>query len=164
MVKVSLMTNEDFEQCSSCLKSTEETALYQVEIGKTMASTISLKLCHQCLLELEKEIGFQTKARRRYDKLLKSAQTQLCPLQGCIIEVDGRRGAVIDGFSKEDTKRLGMFGQYVKAYMFDTESGDEFCYGWDYVENPTDEELRKAAEWNLFNFDQQLVEEEDLFL
>lgn len=153
MIKITEINQKEFAQCQSCLKSNEETTLYQVEIGKTMNSTITLKLCSQCLQNLETDIIAATKKEYRrnlYNERLKLAQNQLCPLQGCIIEVaNGRRGVVLEGYSKEDTKHLGMFGQYVKAFMFDCFGGDEFCYGWDYVENPTDEELRKAAEWNL---------------
>lgn len=56
MVKVSLMTNEDFSQCSSCLKNNEETNIYKVEIGKTPQNVSVVKLCNECLLELDKQI------------------------------------------------------------------------------------------------------------
>ncbi len=48
--------NEEFIQCSSCLKSTEETDVYKIEVGKTKNQTIILKLCRDCLMDLGNQI------------------------------------------------------------------------------------------------------------
>lgn len=48
--------NEEFIQCSSCLKSTEETDIYKIEIGKTKYQTSTLKLCQECLINLGNQI------------------------------------------------------------------------------------------------------------
>lgn len=36
MVKIEKMNQEDFWQCFSCLKSKEETDMYEIEIGKNL--------------------------------------------------------------------------------------------------------------------------------
>ena len=56
MVKVTQMTNKEFEQCSSCLKSNEETVVYKVETGKTSQCVSAIKLCKECLNELGEQI------------------------------------------------------------------------------------------------------------
>jgi len=48
--------NEKFVQCSSCLKSTEETDVYIIEVGKTKKQTTLLKLCRDCLMDLGNQI------------------------------------------------------------------------------------------------------------
>lgn len=57
MIDIELMDKEEFRQCSSCLKSTEETDVYKIEIGKTMRQTSTLKLCSECLKELKDKIS-----------------------------------------------------------------------------------------------------------
>lgn len=57
MINIELMDKEDFRQCSSCLKSIEETDIYKIEIGKTMRQTTTLKLCSECLKELGNKIN-----------------------------------------------------------------------------------------------------------
>lgn len=57
MVNVEKMdSKEEFIQCSSCLKSTEETDIYKIEVGKTKHQTSILKLCHECLMDLGNQI------------------------------------------------------------------------------------------------------------
>jgi hypothetical protein len=57
MVNVGKMNDkEEFIQCSSCLKSTEETDIYKIEVGKTKHQTSILKLCHECLMDLGNQI------------------------------------------------------------------------------------------------------------
>lgn len=56
MVNVELMDKEDFIQCTSCMKSTEETDIYKIEVGKTTRQTTILKLCADCLKELGNQI------------------------------------------------------------------------------------------------------------
>lgn len=48
--------NEEFVQCSSCLKNTEEIDIYKIEVGKTQYQTSILKLCQECLLNLGNQI------------------------------------------------------------------------------------------------------------
>lgn len=48
--------DEEFTQCSSCLKSTEETEVYIIEVGKTKNQTTLLKLCRDCLMDLGNQI------------------------------------------------------------------------------------------------------------
>ena len=50
------MNDEEFIQCASCMKSTEETNIYKIEIGKTIRQTSILKLCHECLMDLGNQI------------------------------------------------------------------------------------------------------------
>lgn len=57
MINIELMDEEEFRQCGSCLKSTEETDIYKIEIGKTMRQTSTLKLCSECLKELKDKIS-----------------------------------------------------------------------------------------------------------
>lgn len=47
---------EEFIQCSSCMKSTEETDVYKIEVGKTKQQTSIFKLCHECLMDLGNKI------------------------------------------------------------------------------------------------------------
>lgn len=57
MVDVEKMDGkEEFIQCSSCLKSTEETDIYKIEVGKTKHQTSILKLCYECLMNLGNQI------------------------------------------------------------------------------------------------------------
>lgn len=56
MVNVEKMNDEEFIQCASCMKSTEETNIYKIEIGKTKRQTSILKLCHECLTDLGNQI------------------------------------------------------------------------------------------------------------
>ena len=58
MINVSLMDGtEKFIQCSSCMKSSEETNIYKIEVGKTIRQTSVLKLCRNCLKELNMQIS-----------------------------------------------------------------------------------------------------------
>ena len=57
MVNVEKMNGEEeFVQCASCMKSTEETDIYKIEVGKTKRQTSILKLCHECLMDLGNQI------------------------------------------------------------------------------------------------------------
>lgn len=57
MVNVEKMDGkEEFIQCSSCLKSTEEADIYKIEVGKSKHQTSILKLCHECLMDLGNRI------------------------------------------------------------------------------------------------------------
>ena len=57
MVNVEKMNGEEeFIQCSSCMKSTEEADIYKIEVGKTKRQTSILKLCHECLMNLGNQI------------------------------------------------------------------------------------------------------------
>lgn len=48
---------EEFIQCSSCMRSSEETDIYKIEVGKTIRQTSVLKLCRNCLKELNMQIN-----------------------------------------------------------------------------------------------------------
>lgn len=48
---------EEFNQCSGCLRSSEETDIYKIEVGKTIRQTSVLKLCRNCLKELNMQIN-----------------------------------------------------------------------------------------------------------
>ena len=57
MVNIEKMNGEEeFIQCASCMKSTEETDIYKIEVGKTKRQTSILKLCHECLMDLGNQI------------------------------------------------------------------------------------------------------------
>ena len=57
MVNVEKMNvEEEFIQCSSCMRSTEETDIYKIEVGKTKRQTSILKLCPECLMNLGNQI------------------------------------------------------------------------------------------------------------
>lgn len=56
MVNVEKMNDKEFIQCVSCMKSTEETEIYKIAVGKTKHQTSSLKLCHECLMDLGNQI------------------------------------------------------------------------------------------------------------
>lgn len=47
---------EEFAQCLSCLKSTEETEIYRIKVGKTKRQTTTVKLCFACLMDLKDEL------------------------------------------------------------------------------------------------------------
>lgn len=62
MINVTLMDGtEEFIQCSSCMKSSEEADIYKIEVGKTMRQTSILKLCKGCLNDLNEKIAEQIK-------------------------------------------------------------------------------------------------------
>ena len=55
MVNIEKMNGkEEFIQCASCMKSTEETDIYKIEVGKTKCQTSIL--CHECLMDLGNQI------------------------------------------------------------------------------------------------------------
>lgn len=56
MVNVERMNDEEFIQCASCMKSTEETEIYKIEVGKTKRQTSIMKLCRDCLMDLGNQI------------------------------------------------------------------------------------------------------------
>ena len=56
MVEVKKLDRQEFLQCSSCLKSTEDIDIYKIEVGKTKRQTSILKLCQNCLVQLGDQI------------------------------------------------------------------------------------------------------------
>jgi hypothetical protein len=58
MVKVDKTENVESEyiQCSSCLKSNEETKIFKLIIGKNLRQTTTIKLCEDCLRDLREDI------------------------------------------------------------------------------------------------------------
>lgn len=57
MVKIKKMNREDFWQCSSCLRSTEEIDMYEIKIGKNLNQQYSVtRLCYNCLCDLQRNI------------------------------------------------------------------------------------------------------------
>lgn len=61
MVNIEKMNgNERFIQCSSCMKSSEQIDIYKIKVGKTMRQTSILKLCYECLKDLNEQIYQQT--------------------------------------------------------------------------------------------------------
>lgn len=56
MVNVERMNDEEFIQCASCMKSTEEAEIYKIEVGKTKRQTSIIKLCRECLMDLGNQI------------------------------------------------------------------------------------------------------------
>jgi predicted translin family RNA/ssDNA-binding protein len=47
---------DEYLQCSSCLCNNSDTTIYRITIGKTDRQTITLKLCANCLKELQTKI------------------------------------------------------------------------------------------------------------
>lgn len=43
---------QEYLQCSSCLKSNEDTDMFRIIIGKTIQQTTTIKLCEECMRDL----------------------------------------------------------------------------------------------------------------
>lgn len=58
MVKIEEAENieQEYLQCTSCLKSNENVKMYRLLIGKTIYQTINIKLCKNCLWKLKEDI------------------------------------------------------------------------------------------------------------
>lgn len=58
MIKIEEAENieQEYLQCTSCLKSNENVKMYRLLIGKTIYQAINIKLCKSCLWKLEEDI------------------------------------------------------------------------------------------------------------
>lgn len=58
MIKIEEAENieQEYLQCTSCLKSNENVKMYRLLIGKTIYQAINIKLCKSCLCKLKEDI------------------------------------------------------------------------------------------------------------